>query len=246
MARHGPAEGGVVLFVARPPAHLNRDGTSSRRPGVPEGPLSASSEKGGRAGSSLRPCRSRAWDPFCSSPARGRYGRSMKSGPRAINDDGIDRAKAPNTRDFSKARSIRSVLRATTTAQEDRRRSNGSSGWTLPRRAMRRRVISGGAERGARDDLPRLLPRAVQAGAGGSRRLASRGRRRVRPSEGQGEKLVKHRPRIDRAAPGFDEAPAKRGDPRRSIRGRYSPFAVGTVGGRAISGNAIDRQKVHK
>jgi hypothetical protein len=50
---------------------------------------------------------------------RGRYWRSMESGPRAITKNNIDRAKAANTRGFPKARSMRAVLRATTTAKED-------------------------------------------------------------------------------------------------------------------------------
>jgi hypothetical protein len=146
--------------------------------------------------------------------ARGRYGRSMKTGPRAINEDGIDRAKAPNTSRFSKARSMRSVLRATT-AGEEIAGVRRPFGLDPPR--------EGHAEKGDlwRSAAPKTTPAVSypeQCGAPPTKPPTCVGRLSSKPPfRDARERSSRSIDRIDRATTSLDKVPAKRGDLRRSI-----------------------------
>ena len=171
-----------------------------------------------RAGSSCRPCRPRAWARFRPPLARGRYWRSMKPGPRAINEDGIDRQKAQDTRCISRKRAMRAVLLATNAAKE-----NPVARIGLRARPFPGRVTSSGTERPGRRP-----PTATQSHAGWCRRKPPTcvGKWASKPSfRDAKERRSRSIDRIDRATTRLDKAPAKRVDLRRSIRGRYSPFA---------------------
>jgi len=156
-----------------------------------------------------------------------------------MNADGIDRAKAPNTRRFSKARSMRAVLRATNAAKEICGGRTGISDSALPRQVMRRRVTSCGAERGTQDEARRLLPRAVQAGAGGSRHLVSGCCRRNHLSEMPGREARE----TSTVSTARIVVATKHQQNEEIFDGRY---AVGTCYSRAITNNRIARQNPYK
>lgn len=121
---------------------------------------------------------------------------------------------------------MRTVLRATTTAKRSPEVGR-KFGLDPPGRALRRRMTSSGTEPLGRRPPP--PPPQSSAGRGPPKPPTCVGRLCSKPAfRGAEERSPRNTARIERAAPGFDKAPAKRGDPRRSIRGRYLPFAGDT------------------